>query len=84
MNCYCEMLYLDAYILTIFLLFKLIKNEIVLFRHFQIKFLNSKFRGVYKRAVVEALEVDIVVCFVLTFEADLSNRSFKYVYISIE
>ncbi|XP_046861377.1 DNA (cytosine-5)-methyltransferase 3A-like isoform X2 [Xenia sp. Carnegie-2017] len=41
---------------------KLIKNEIVLFRHFQTKFLNSKFRGVYKRAVVEALEVAVSRC----------------------
>ena len=43
--------------MCIFLFLKLLKNEIVLFRYFGSKFLHSKWKGVYKRAIVSALEV---------------------------
>ena len=45
-----------------FCVFKLLKNEIVLFRHFGSKFLHSKWKGVYKRAIISALEVSRVQC----------------------
>ena len=48
-------------VMCYFSFLKLLKNEIVLFRYFGSKFLHSKWKGVYKRAIVSALEVGFVI-----------------------